>query len=84
MMPSSWMILVINFTYPVTTGSGIMFCSNWHITPTAQAQFLLNQCPMSFFNSLFVENGTIAHVMLSTTNVTVVLPGILSFFLSRI
>ena len=28
MMQSSWMILVINFTYPVTTGSGIMFCSN--------------------------------------------------------
>ena len=71
-----------NFTYPsVTTSSGVMVCSNWH-TPITQLLFC--QCPTSLFNSLFVENGAIVHVMLSTTIVTVALFGILSFILSRI
>ena len=60
----------------------LMVCSNWHITPITQLLFC--QCPTSLFNSLFVENGAIVYVMLSTTIVTVAFFGILSFILSRI
>ena len=82
-MQTSWVLLVTNFTdRSATTGTGIMVCSNRHITPITQ--LFLCQCPTSLFNSLLVENVAIAHVMLSTANVTVVLTGIFSFFLSRI
>ena len=67
-MQTSQMLLITNFTYPsVTTSSGTMVCSNWHIALITQLLFC--QCPTSLFNSLFVKNSAIVHVMLSTTNV---------------
>ena len=51
------------FLYPsVTLRSGVMVSSNWHKTPITQLLFC--QCPTSLFNSLFVENGVIIHIML--------------------